>query len=171
MKHEVFLKWLLFNCIVIVGLYLANSYGLRTELFKDDAYNISVSICLIIAAIANYCSYLSMRTAYRIGNCLPKVNIPLRIMPTLERDMHSCNFMGGLCSSFGMFGTVLGFMMMMNGIGNMDLKNVDLTEFGAGMSVALGTTLIGLAARMYIRVQAFTCELGIDKIKEITDAK
>ena len=71
----------------------------------------------------------------------------------IKLSMERCSFISTLCSSLGMFGTMWGMILMLKAIQTMDVNNMDFQEFSLGMGVALYTTLVGLFARMLIRIQ------------------
>tara|TARA_B100000035_G_scaffold304020_1_gene303225 strand:- start:2430 stop:2870 length:441 start_codon:yes stop_codon:yes gene_type:complete len=68
-------------------------------------------------------------------------------------------FIAESCMTIGMIGTVIGFMLMLSGsFANIDPSNIEsmrqvIADMAAGMSTALLTTLTGLIASLFIKVQ------------------
>tara|TARA_B100000900_G_scaffold6576_1_gene5567 strand:+ start:1479 stop:1919 length:441 start_codon:yes stop_codon:yes gene_type:complete len=68
-------------------------------------------------------------------------------------------FIAESCMTIGMIGTVIGFMLMLSGsFGNIDPSNIEsmkqvIADMATGMSTALLTTLTGLIASLFIKIQ------------------
>ncbi len=78
-------------------------------------------------------------------------------------------FLTGLMIKLGLLGTVIGFVLMLGSISNMesfdiaDVQNV-LRRMTVGMGVALNTTLVGLLGSMLLGFQYLLLDRGADKI-------
>lgn len=68
------------------------------------------------------------------------------------------------CMTIGMIGTVIGFLLVLGGSfehldpGNTDQMREVITDMAIGLSVALLTTLNGLIASMFIKIQIVVVE-------------
>ena len=150
---KAFLRWLLFVSLSTVGIALAATNGIIGEIWATDTYYISTVIFALFAYATASCGLLALQ----VGMTKPNLE---SIAITLERNW----FIASLLSSLGFFGTIVGMLLMTQGIGNMDLENVNLTDFGAGMSMALFTTGVGLICKIFLRTQCFTIQQSLSKI-------
>lgn len=68
------------------------------------------------------------------------------------------------CMTIGMIGTVVGFLMMLNdSFGHLDPRDTEamrqvIADMAVGLSVALLTTLNGLVASMFLKIQIVVVE-------------
>lgn len=73
-------------------------------------------------------------------------------------------FSAETCMTIGMIGTVVGFLMMLgDSFGQLDPKNTEqmrqvIAEMAVGLSVALLTTLNGLIASVFLKIQMVVVE-------------
>lgn len=73
-------------------------------------------------------------------------------------------FIAESCMTIGMVGTVIGFMLMLGSSfaeidpGNIDSMRQVIIDMAAGMSTALLTTLTGLIASLFLKVQVVVYE-------------
>ncbi len=152
---KAFLRWLLFVSLSTVGIALAGTNGIIEEIWVTDTYYISTVIFALFMYATALCGLLSLQVGFKKPN-LESIAI------TLERNW----FIASILSSLGFFGTIVGMVIMTTGIGNMDLENVNLTDFGIGMSMALYTTGVGLICRIFLRTQCFTIQQSLSKITD-----
>lgn len=81
-----------------------------------------------------------------------------------SKDFDTAWFIAESCMSLGMIGTMLGFMMMLrDSLGNINPQDVSAMQnlignMAYGMSTALVTTLAGLVASLFIKIQIVTQE-------------
>lgn len=86
------------------------------------------------------------------------VNIGRKVFQQ-KSDFDTDWFLADSCMSLGMIGTMLGFVMMLHeGLSNVDATNAAAMQqligtMAHGMSTALITTLAGLIASLFIKVQ------------------
>jgi hypothetical protein len=76
------------------------------------------------------------------------------------KNNHDMNwFVAESCMSVGMIGTVTGFMLMLGSSfaeidpGNIDSMRLVIIDMAAGMGTALLTTLVGLIASLFLKIQ------------------
>lgn len=188
---KTFLRWLLFVSVSTVGFTLAYEHGIVEEIWTIDTYYISTAIFALFVYATASCGYLALQVGITTPN-IKKLKNEIKkekqskeidrnlifsyekqisyveakqnesIMITLERNW----FIASILSSMGFIGTIVGMIIMTNGIGGMDLANVNLTEFGTGMSMALYTTGVGLVCRVFLRTQCFTIQQELGKLQE-----
>jgi len=76
-----------------------------------------------------------------------------------KQDYEPFWFIADACMTIGMIGTVTGFMLMLGSSfkeidpGNIDSMRRVIVDMASGMSTALLTTLVGLIASLFIKVQ------------------
>lgn len=81
-----------------------------------------------------------------------------------SKDFDTAWFIAESCMSLGMIGTMLGFMMMLrDSLGDINPQDVSAMQnlignMAYGMSTALVTTLAGLVASLFIKIQIVTQE-------------
>ena len=167
MKYKLTLQWWLMVCVLTLGMVYAYYTGVIPEIYLMD----TTYICIIIACLLVYSTVKCGLTSVTIerlhhtfqGNKRGMKSHPethMWVFKSMHDDdleiklsMDRCSFISMLCSSLGMFGTMWGMILMLKAIQSMDVKNMDFQAFSAGMGVALYTTLVGLFARMLIRIQ------------------
>lgn len=134
-----FMFWWLKATVVFICLYI----GLATfdgfnYLIENDSTKISIGITVIMVAV-------TLHIGYRIF--------------TNNRNFDTAWFLADSCMSLGMIGTMLGFVMMLHqGLSNIDATNAAAMQslignMAQGMSTALLTTLAGLVASLFLKIQ------------------
>tara|TARA_Y100000310_G_scaffold100203_1_gene98066 strand:- start:1757 stop:2098 length:342 start_codon:yes stop_codon:yes gene_type:complete len=94
----------------------------------------------------------------------------LRELKKLNNGAEKGWFVSDLVMTVGMVGTVIGFMTMLVGLGDVDVSNVStvqdlIKKLGYGMSTALYTTLFGLVCGSLLKVQYFNIDCEIEDLK------
>ena len=69
-----------------------------------------------------------------------------------------------------MIGTIVGFIMMLNGFNTLDIQNIQtvqalLSQLGSSMATALYTTIVGLVCGSALKLQFFIVSLKLDSIE------
>ena len=81
-----------------------------------------------------------------------------------KKDFDSHWFIAESCMTVGMIGTVIGFMLMLgSSFVNIDPSDIEsmkqvIVDMAAGMSTALLTTLTGLIASLFLKIQITVLE-------------
>ncbi len=136
--NRTFLIWWLIAVMQSIAVGVAIYFGAIQFLFDNDVTKLSFVIILLwilATLIIGYRCYTN------------NINFDLPW------------FIAESCMTIGMVGTVTGFMLMLgSSFTNIDPSNVDsmkqvITEMAAGMSTALLTTLCGLIASLFVKVQ------------------
>lgn len=135
---KIFLKWWLLVVIQIVIVGTALVYDYHTYVLENDATYLSGVIAI-----------LWIVTTYHIGK---------RIY-TSKDTFEIQWFTAEACMTIGMIGTVIGFLMMLgDSFTNLDLEDTSamretISSMAVGLSTALITTLNGLVASLFLKVQ------------------
>lgn len=138
MTRNFMLWWLLaMTGFVIMGVGAGYFQGIE-YLLENDSTRISIAIAIITIAV-------TIHVGYRIFN--------------KNKDFDTAWFLADSCMSLGMIGTMLGFVIMLSqGLSNIDSTDVSAMQsligsMANGMSTALLTTLAGLIASLFIKIQ------------------
>lgn len=141
--NKRFLIWWLIVVMQMLGLGTAVYYGAIPFLFENDQTYLSfVIIAMWFSATASI-GYRSLKN---------------------RNDFETPWFIGEACMTVGMVGTVVGFMLMLgSSFVDIDPSNVDsmkrvISDMASGMSTALLTTLCGLIASLFVKVQVIIQE-------------
>tara|TARA_R110002020_G_scaffold215614_7_gene422863 strand:- start:1301 stop:1807 length:507 start_codon:yes stop_codon:yes gene_type:complete len=166
-KHTLFLKWWLFMAAVMApSAYLIMNDGLRS-LWEQDATKLSFLLLLIFIHMSAWCGYKT----WRLSRFLDRDETEKYLVEKIERLMEAGWFASDLCLSIGMVGTVIGFITMMSGFGEIDVAKMTTVQdmiksLGSGMSTALYTTLVGLVCSALLKIQYFNLSQAIDKARK-----
>lgn len=150
----MFLRWWFIVTLSTCGMVLAGVLGLYRYILQVDATYLSfVSIALFVA-MSIFVGYLSWTA--RHGNQDFTKHLPL------------CWFSAELMLGFGMMGTLIGFLIMLQGAfgGGLDLTNTSttqqaLTRMALGFATAGITTVVGLACSMLLKAQLINLEYAL----------
>jgi hypothetical protein len=141
--NKRFLVWWLIVVMQIIGLGTAIYYGAIPFLFENDSTKLSFVIIAMWITATTSIGYRSLKD---------------------RNDFETPWFIGEACMTVGMVGTVIGFMLMLgSSFAEIDPSNVDsmkrvITDMASGMSTALLTTLCGLIASLFVKVQVIIQE-------------
>jgi len=141
--NKRFLVWWLIVVMQIIGLGTAIYYGAIPFLFENDSTKLSFVIIAMWGTATASIGYRSLKN---------------------RNDFETPWFIGEACMTVGMVGTVIGFMLMLgSSFAEIDPSNVEsmkrvITDMASGMSTALLTTLCGLIASLFVKVQVIIQE-------------
>ena len=141
--NKRFLVWWLIVVVQLIGLGTAVYYNAIPFLLENDSTRLSFAIIIMWFAATASIGYRSFKN---------------------RKDFETPWFIGEACMTVGMVGTVIGFMLMLgSSFAEIDPSNVDsmkrvITDMAAGMSTALLTTLCGLIASLFVKVQVIIQE-------------
>jgi hypothetical protein len=141
--NKRFLVWWLIVVMQIIGLGTAIYYGAIPFLFENDSTKLSFVIIAMWGTATASIGYRSLKD---------------------RNDFETPWFIGEACMTVGMVGTVIGFMLMLgSSFAEIDPSNVEsmkrvITDMASGMSTALLTTLCGLIASLFVKVQVIIQE-------------
>lgn len=135
---KIFLKWWLMVVIQIVIVGTAAAYNYHWYVLENDATYLSPVIIV-----------LWVITTYHIG----------KRVYTKKDTFEIQWFTAEACMTIGMIGTVIGFLMMLgDSFANLDIDDTSamretISSMAVGLSTALITTLNGLVASLFLKVQ------------------
>ena len=134
-----FLYWWLIVCVIATGSYLTHIMGWLVPLYTNDL----TYITFLITAIAAL-------TTLNLGY---KFKVPAAVSVNVEW------FVSDVVLTLGMLGTIIGFMIMLQGtFSSIEFNDTDsirlaLSSMSQGLFTALNTTLIGLVSSIVLKVQ------------------
>jgi len=140
-----FLRWWLLVCLMIIGTVTIKQFGLFSALYEADISKLSFLIIFIFTITSAYIGHIT----YRL----------YKGMSISESEVTVCWFFADECQTIGLIGTVIGFLVML-GLAFVNLNVEDTASIQAsivlmtlGMSSALTTTLVGMAASILLKLQ------------------
>ena len=134
-----FLCWWLIVCVVGAGLYITHSMGWLVSLYTNDLTYITFVIT-VIAVLTT----LSLGYKFKASDAV-NVNVEW--------------FVSDVVLTLGMLGTIIGFMIMLQGtFSSIEFNDTNsirlaLSSMSQGLFTALNTTLIGLVSSIILKVQ------------------
>ena len=152
---------------VMASSVLLAGLGLLGTLWEKDATKLSFVLLALFAAMSGWCGYKTWRLSVFIDSNKTEPYL----IEKIEHLMEVGWFTSDLCLSIGMMGTVIGFIMMLGGFANIDIKDMATVQglikgLGVGMSTALYTTLTGLICSALLKIQYFNLSQAIDKVRK-----
>ena len=134
-----FLYWWLIVCVIATGSYLTHIMGWLVPLYTNDLTYITFLITVI-----------AVLTTLSLGY---KFKVPTAVSVNVEW------FVSDVVLTLGMLGTIIGFMIMLQGtFSSIEFNDTDsirlaLSSMSQGLFTALNTTLIGLVSSIVLKVQ------------------
>jgi hypothetical protein len=172
MKHIVFLRWVLFAVVVAIAATVLNRMDFLSYLYANDVTRISIVILGISLIFSLWCGFKT----YCMSNILDRVKSgdleeKKELIAKTDRRGEVGWFVSDQIFTLGMIGTVIGFILMMSGFGDLNVHDVNsvqeiIANLASGMATALLTTLVGLICSAIIKVQYFNLDLALAEIKE-----
>jgi len=141
--NKRFLVWWLIVVLQLIALGVAVVYNAIPFLIENDSTKLSFIIIIMWGVASASIGYRSYKS---------------------RDDFETPWFLGESCMTVGMVGTVIGFMLMLgSSFAEIDPSNIDsmkrvITDMAAGMSTALLTTLCGLIASLFVKIQVIMQE-------------
>ena len=188
--------WLLLFGLLLFGTFLLWHYELLQQLQEHDQTRLSIIILVLFALTTLYLGWCALRLSrenslaeqaepdtsgwaadhLRLVRQLQESGGDLAQEPLLARlveQVHSGHgsgwFISDLLLRLGLIGTVIGFVMMLGSVYNLEgegayaLKEL-LGEMGGGMQVALYTTLTGLGSAILLSIQCHWLDRCADRL-------
>jgi len=166
-KHTLFLKWWLIFTATIVGIVLIAINGGWLILWNEDTTKLSFVLLAIFMGMSTWCGVKT----WRLSCFLDQEGEDKHLVEKIEHLVEVGWFTSDLCLSIGMMGTVIGFVMMLSGLAQVDVSDINTVQgliknLGAGMSTALYSTLTGLICSSLLKVQYFNLNQAIDQVRK-----
>jgi hypothetical protein len=188
--------WLLLFGLFLFGAFLLWHFELLQQLHERDRTWLSIVILVLFVLTTLYLGWCALRLAQenrlvddpdadaggwaadhlRLIRQLQASGSDLSSEPLLARlveQVHSNHgsgwFIADLLLRLGLIGTVIGFVMMLGSVYNLEgdgayaLKQL-LGEMGGGMQVALYTTLTGLGSAILLSIQCHWLDRCADRL-------
>ena len=145
-----FLYWWLIVCVVGTGSYITHTMGWLVPLYTNDLTYITFLITV-----------LAVLTTLSLGY---KFKVPDAVSVNVEW------FVSDVVLTLGMLGTIIGFMIMLQGtFSSIEFNDAHsirlaLSSMSQGLFTALNTTLIGLVSSIILKVQLVVYENVKDNV-------
>lgn len=148
-KHALFLRWLLMVAIICIGSFFASQLGVFTAIHEVDTLFISHTIIAGFVFMTGWCGFKTYNLSKQ------EVNGDL---PQTENLEELGWFASGTFTALGMFGTIVGMIMALNGLGAINVSDVlsmqtALQGVIRGMGIALYTTGVGIVCAKLLDFQ------------------
>lgn len=153
-------KWWFIFWISIVACAGAAYLGLLTKLLRADVTYLGACTILLYFIVSGY-----------VGTLTRKLTRERCDIQQIETDIKPCWFASDTMLSFGMIGTVIGFLVMLHAFNiNVDPGNVEasrklITHAVAGLSTSAVTTVVGLICSQLCKLQLVNLEKAIDEAR------
>ena len=193
--HDVWLDALILSGLLVFAAFLLGYYQLFALLIAADPTYLSVSMLLLYVLASmrwlQLCYRLSRyqqalnqpEASAREAGCQARAllnasmpaatasdQLPLTALAEHLENRHALGyFISDLLLKLGLVGTVIGFILMLSPIAEMEsfesnnIRNL-LTAMSSGMAVALFTTLTGLITSTLLKVQYFLADSAVVQI-------
>jgi biopolymer transport protein ExbB/TolQ len=190
--------WLLLTGLLLFGTYLLWHYDLLQLLYSQDRTHLSIVILGIFLLTTLYLGWCAVRLSrenrlaaalsvesseagwaaehlclirqlQQSGSDLAHEPLLARLVERVHSNHGSGWFISDLLLRLGLIGTVIGFVMMLGSVyelqgdGAYALKQL-LGKMGGGMQVALYTTLTGLGSAILISIQCHWLDRCADRL-------
>jgi len=161
-KFNVFLRWVLYFSIILLGTFAAFTTGTVEKVNDLDFTKLSFVIYSLFMGCSIYTGFLT----YKI--CKKSNEITNSEITDFEHKNGNNWFMSEAMFTLGMIGTVAGFIAVLSskftGINPNDINSTKaaLSGMSAGMGTALYTTATGLICSLLLKFQAYNVSYFLD---------
>ena len=159
-NYHPFLLWMSLLGFTVFALWICWREGWLTTLLIADRSHISVVIMLLFTAMTAHCGF----HIYMMAHAIHHHRLQL---PYSNTDLHDHYELGwfivDVLIKLGLLGTVVGFIFMLSSLASITRLDIEIaqklmTDMGAGMGIALYTTLTGLLAAIALSAQYYILE-------------
>jgi hypothetical protein len=155
-NRVVFLRWWLFNSLVLIGCCFAWSFDLFSQLWEKDATKLSFLILALYVFMSFWCG---LKT-FALSRAISKHEVDHNMVKKVSDQEEVGWFVSDLMTAIGMIGTVIGFIAMLGNLHSIDTSDIKTIQsmfntLGSGMAIALLTTLVGLVCSSLLKIQYF----------------
>jgi hypothetical protein len=181
LAQRVFWAWGAAAGLALFAASWLQTHGLWRQLVEGDPSGISVGIVALMVVVTGWCGWragvLARQAApgsdWRRAYAADRARTPDLALHQLAERSHGPHetawWFAAACIKLGLLGTVVGFIVMATQIGRMpsfDIEQVQtlLQQMTAGMAIALYTTLVGLAANLWLGLQLLLLDRMADRI-------
>lgn len=142
---RLFLKWVLFLSLIIVGAVIAANLGWVGYLKDDPTHITYVTLGVFVLA-----TLMCGRLCWRLCGAHDKTRIELGV----ERAW----FAGNICMYIGLIGTAVGYVMMLKHSGDASDPEKVIQMGFANAAIALINTVVGAVTGVLLQLQAHYIE-------------
>ena len=150
-KHALFLRWLLIVSAISIGFFFAYQLGVIQSINEVDSLFISHTIITGFVFMSCWCGL-------KTYNLSKSVEDDKKVLPDTKNLEEIGWFAAGTFTALGMFGTIVGMILALNGLGGINVSDVismqgALTHVIKGMGIALYTTGVGIVCARLLEFQ------------------
>lgn len=149
------LRWWLIFCLTLLGVYGLYTFGFFFYIAQIDKSYLSFVIITIFALGTIWVGQLSW-TARNFNQAF-------------RRHLPMCWFLSEVMMGLGMMGTLIGFLMLLNGaLGQLTNPNDTsamttlISKMGIGFATSAITTIVGLACSLIFKLQLMNLEYQLE---------
>jgi uncharacterized membrane protein YccF (DUF307 family) len=180
MKRKVFLRWLLFVAFTANGLVISVLLDYHHRLLEADVTHLSLAIIILSSIISLKLGVDSFSLSTIVEQEVSQKTLgeddpdPEPIVARIKNNTTIGTHISGLCLAFGMMGTIIGIMLMLQGFDGVNPEDHSsvlrlLNSISSGFATALTTTLVGLICSAILRLQCFNTQYEIRHYRNLVD--
>lgn len=153
-------KWWFLFWISVVGVVIAAYLGFLSKLIRVDVSYLGISIIILYFIVTGY-----------VGNLTRKVARDSVDLDHIEVEAKPLWFASEAMFNLGMIGTVVGFLVMLNGFnaninpGDVEAARKMISQAVLGLSTSAITTVVGLVCSLFSKLQLTNLEKSIDEAR------
>ena len=178
----LFWAWALHAGVMLFGAWWLQRMGLWAELVRGDPSGISVGIAVLAAIctvwVGRRARLLALearpsggrwRAAWRADRAAGRPEAAQLLSERTHGPHETAWWFAAAAVKLGLLGTVVGFIVMSMQISRMQLFDISevqtlLKQMTQGMAIALYTTLVGLAANLWLGLQLLLLDRMADQV-------
>lgn len=181
LSQRLFWAWAAGAGLALFTAWWMHTHGWWARLLHGDPSGISAGIVVLALVLTAWCGrrawWLQAQalpgSAWRRAYAAERAHTPDLALHLLAERSHGAHetawWFAAATIKLGLLGTVVGFIVMATQIGrmpNFDIEQVQtlLQQMTAGMAIALYTTLVGLAANLWLGLQLLLLDRMADRI-------
>lgn len=194
--YLVFMQWFTLASLIGFGVFMAWDTGLLPNMLASDNTRLSIIILILFCIASLHCcersiflsrqfsllhsqlyfdsSPIALYFKQSVGKSEQDLALLTEVLAEKIRGQHQIGwFMVGALIKLGLLGTVIGFMLMLGSLDNiqsMDLEQVQILmqTMTQGMKIALNTTLFGLGSSLLLGGQYLYLDRRADQLLALT---
>ena len=194
--YLILMQWLTLVSLIGFGFFMAWDTGLLPNMLLSDNTRLSIIILILFFLASLHCcersvflsrqfsllhsqlysenSPIALYFKQSVGKSEQDLALLTEVLAEKIRGQHQIGwFMVGALIKLGLLGTVIGFMLMLGSLDNiqsMDLEQVQtlMQTMTQGMKIALNTTLLGLGSSLLLGAQYLYLDRRADQLLALT---
>ena len=151
--NKFFVKWFLTICLIGIGVYILSIFDMWKMINDGDVTKISFAIFILFL-------FFSLKMGYSTYTACA----------ACKNEAVTAEWMADKFVTFGMIGTVIGFLYTLNTcFGDVDVTNPTImqgmiSKMATGMGTALYTTASGLICSTILKIQIYNYKMCLSEI-------